>query len=81
MKTFMGTTPNKGDTDLPPGMDPGDVFARQMFVAPNVEGLVATKIIPQDHPVMEYCGKVGFQDETHGREKPGSVQNFLVLYA
>jgi hypothetical protein len=51
-----------------------------MFVAPNVEGLVATRVVPQGQPVMEYTGKIGFQDEIHGREKLGSIQNFIVLY-
>ncbi|KAJ1363571.1 hypothetical protein KIN20_023470 [Parelaphostrongylus tenuis] len=53
---------------------------KRMFVAPDVEGLVATETIKQDDVIMEYIGQVCLPDECPGRLQRGALQPFCVLY-
>ncbi|EYC11352.1 hypothetical protein Y032_0051g2163 [Ancylostoma ceylanicum] len=53
---------------------------KRMFVAPDVEGLVATELIKQDDVIMEYVGNVCLPDECPGRLQRGALQPYCVLY-
>ncbi|KAI1732700.1 PHD-finger domain-containing protein [Ditylenchus destructor] len=59
-----------------------DSFARQMFVAASVEGLVATKEIPQGNPVIEYSGCFSLMSEIGNKDKAMSQnkQNAALIY-
>ena len=53
---------------------------RVMFVAQDCEGLVSTRSFRRGEPVVYVCGRVSLPTECSGREKPGSIIPFVMLY-
>lgn len=53
---------------------------RVMFVAQDSEGLVSTRSFRKGEPVVFVCGRLCLPSECPGREKPGSITPFVILY-
>ncbi|VDN23648.1 unnamed protein product [Gongylonema pulchrum] len=51
-----------------------------MFVAHNIQGLVATRVFRPDEPVLYFCGRISLATECSGRDE-GMVMPFVILYS
>uniref|UniRef100_A0A183EBR3 SET domain-containing protein n=1 Tax=Gongylonema pulchrum TaxID=637853 RepID=A0A183EBR3_9BILA len=51
-----------------------------MFVAHNIQGLVATRVFHPDEPVLYFCGRISLASECSGRDE-GMVLPFVILYS
>ncbi|VDK24892.1 unnamed protein product [Anisakis simplex] len=52
-----------------------------MFVTQIVRGLVSLRSFDIYEPVVYVCGRVSLPSECPGREKPGAVLPFVILYS
>lgn len=50
-----------------------------MYVAPNVEGLVAAKDISQGAPIIEYTGSFALVNETGSKVDPRTPHKQFIL--
>uniref|UniRef100_A0A0R3S4H8 SET domain-containing protein n=1 Tax=Elaeophora elaphi TaxID=1147741 RepID=A0A0R3S4H8_9BILA len=52
-----------------------------MYVTQVSKGLVSTRLYHGDEPVIYICGRVSLLRECRGREEPGSIIPFVILYS
>lgn len=51
-----------------------------MYVTQASMGLVSTRLYHADEPVIYICGRVSLPRECRGREEPGAIVPFVILY-
>lgn len=76
---YVRTLDDTGNADLLERLA-GDATA-VMFVAPEKEGLVATRPIPLTQPAAEFRGRVGLPAQVKARDKAGRLLPFILSVA